>query len=1401
MDKFFKKIIIIFLVFSFSFLDIINLTGDLFRDINIVDNIWLAQLDDNVIDKFIPFEHVIDKLKISEAQAVANGDGKIFYSISANTTPRTRDYISSTNSFNAAVTTVAGGTALQSVVKASPVQDEFIAGYVNSAGTLQVMCYNGVTWTNEWSVSVGGTGTTRRFDISYETNSGDVVVLYSTNTGTTNELAYRTKPGASTCGAANWSAATNLDPIRTSGIVHWVKMAWDRRSTSNLITAIWADANADLSAMQWSGSAWGNEPASAIETALEIVSVAQDVESFDVEYESVSGDVMIVHGSGGTNGTNGAYYSTCVGGTSTCTWTLRTAMPSILDDATHIDISANPDADQILFGAMGNAGSDLSRGVWSGSAWTNTANADAAASTPGAGTRYVATGWLISGANTRGVLVYYDANSTNIGWFTLSGTTWTTQTDWTPSPVFNAQRYYSIEMDPFNKDRFVFMVNDSALDIHAKRLILSGTTFTWSNTTGGGPIEANTASATYKTYDFAYNRYIPAPSVTLTIGVTAGSKTANLNSGDVSQYANTTTCNGPAACSAFTLSISSGSDTVTSIKITETGTVNASSDLSNLALFYDTDGNYSNGVTGQYGATVGSFASEAATVSGSLAISAGTTYYFYVRTDVKSGTPTYPVGGQTINFQIAANADVGTSGAPTKTGAPVSLAGTTTVKPQITGYTNTTETGLNYSAACTNCGARIGPGSAYRQSINISGYGFGTDPGLGSRDTASNKVEVVGASINMLDDDGSANTNVSAWSNTSITVRTDTNITGDTDTDWGTDFGGAAALKVTAGGQAVPTNLNFYVFPQVTSLTVCNKAGFPAADNAREYSASDTACPNGLKDGEVILNGTRFGTNSTGGYVRILGCDAATCSGPTGSVTTTSWGNTAITAQVPTVIADNAYTGSLAMQQGSGSSNKTHTYTTTGFRVLPRIALNNPDNGITGDTVQITGNHLCQTGTCPTTPNRSTASDNVKFGSTQAVDGDFTSGGPCTGSGWGHAEICVKVPTATPSGSQPTIVKSNNYDSDDQAFNVNSPTPLDPTSLNQFKNSGLTQQIATGDTASSTPIYLTMIMEVTGISGGTLYPQIEYKPVGTSFSCSGGGACGSAVEGNGVAGPGPIDCSQTANNCAISISPADNVYHWQARVRHNKAGSDYYSNWVSYGGNPESATDVKIDVTAPIITSGPTANPGSNAATIDWNTSGEQSTTQVQYNKTGTFVNNCATNNDCSALDANFSYAHSVTLNNLDSGTLYYYRVRSKDAAGNEVISSVNSFTTSSVSQPAKTTQFHIWGKTGSVTGSSQASTTFSVFMPENATSTKSAFVEINGISLNNGTNNIQLQVNSQAAKTYVINSNETQFKILYKIDPANVNIDPTNNVFYITPSLDTYIVSAKIYVTYSYTP
>jgi len=448
---------------------------------------------------------------LTRASAIAQGDGLVFYGAGSNTTPQVRSY-ASTNSFGSAVGTVSGTQALVSVIKTSPTKQEAVAGYLDSSGNLQVMCYDGSTWSNEWTVAVGGTGTTRPFDIAYESNSGDVMVLYGNNgTG----LGYRTKPGSSGCGTANWASASTFTPARTSGTIQWVKLAWDKRGSSNLIAAIWADAASDLSSQIWSGSAWGNEYTSALETSLEVVAAAQDVEDFDVEYESSSGDLMVVWAiSTGANGTNGVRYSTCTGGTSSCTWSGKLTPATFADDATNLDISANPNTDEIVFASIGNGGNDMQAGYWSGSAWTNTADLDASAGTPLARTKLVATGWLINGSTTRSVIVYNDQSTTNIGYYTGNSGTFGTQSDFSPTPGFaNPQKMYDIQTDPFNKERLMFSLSDNNGDLFAKRLSMTATpAFSWTNADGSAALETTLGQATVGDFSFAYWGYIPSRS-------------------------------------------------------------------------------------------------------------------------------------------------------------------------------------------------------------------------------------------------------------------------------------------------------------------------------------------------------------------------------------------------------------------------------------------------------------------------------------------------------------------------------------------------------------------------------------------------------------------------------------------------------------------------------------------------------------------------------------------------------------------------------------------------------------------------------------------------------------------------------------------------------------------------
>lgn len=422
--------------------------------------------------------------------------------------PKFRTYNTTSNTFSAEGSVGTSTTGNKFIIRTSPTKREAIAGYYGPTGTLDVFCYNGSTWTKEWSVSIGGNGSRRRFDIAYETNTGDAVILYSRNLASTNEMGYRTKLGSTNCGSSSWSGESTLDSVRTSGVVQWIKLAWDRRTSSNLIAVQWADARSDLSAAIWNGSAWGNEPTSASETSLEVVTSAHDVEDFDLEYESVSGDLMMVWANAtGSNGANGVRYRTCTGGTATCTWSALAIPPTFVDDATNLDISANPNTDEIVFASVGNAGGDLQIGYWSGTAWTNTANADISCNVPVATTKMVSTGWLTSGATTRSIVVYGDQGSNLIDWFVGSAGVFTKQVDnaMTPAPS-NPNRTTNVQMNPVSKDQLMYTFSDSNNDLFAKRLVMSSSgVFTWTNADGVA-LETTLPQSVNDPYSFAFWR-------------------------------------------------------------------------------------------------------------------------------------------------------------------------------------------------------------------------------------------------------------------------------------------------------------------------------------------------------------------------------------------------------------------------------------------------------------------------------------------------------------------------------------------------------------------------------------------------------------------------------------------------------------------------------------------------------------------------------------------------------------------------------------------------------------------------------------------------------------------------------------------------------------------------------
>ncbi|MBA2480143.1 MAG: fibronectin type III domain-containing protein, partial [Planctomycetes bacterium] len=135
----------------------------------------------------------------------------------------------------------------------------------------------------------------------------------------------------------------------------------------------------------------------------------------------------------------------------------------------------------------------------------------------------------------------------------------------------------------------------------------------------------------------------------------------------------------------------------------------------------------------------------------------------------------------------------------------------------------------------------------------------------------------------------------------------------------------------------------------------------------------------------------------------------------------------------------------------------------------------------------------------------------------------------------------------------------------------------------------------------------------------------------------------------------------TAHAQGLSGLSASTLYHYRVR------SSDAAGN-LAISGDFTFTTATPADITAPIISS-VSANPGVTTATITWTTD-EAADSQVDYGISTAYGTSTATN-------ATLVTAHSQSLSGLTASTLYHYRVRSRDAAGNVITSGDFTFTTS----------------------------------------------------------------------------------------------------------------------------
>ena len=105
--------------------------------------------------------------------------------------------------------------------------------------------------------------------------------------------------------------------------------------------------------------------------------------------------------------------------------------------------------------------------------------------------------------------------------------------------------------------------------------------------------------------------------------------------------------------------------------------------------------------------------------------------------------------------------------------------------------------------------------------------------------------------------------------------------------------------------------------------------------------------------------------------------------------------------------------------------------------------------------------------------------------------------------------------------------------------------------------------------------------------------------------------------------------------------------------------------------------DAAADTTKPQIGGIAASGITTSAAAITWATD-EAATSQVEYGISTIY-------GQATAVDTGLVTAHQMDLTGLSAGTLYHYRVRSRDASGNESFSADQAFTTASAPAPSTT--------------------------------------------------------------------------------------------------------------------
>ncbi|MBI4016217.1 MAG: hypothetical protein HY363_00815 [Candidatus Aenigmarchaeota archaeon] len=169
-------------------------------------------------------------------------------------------------------------------------RNEFVYGFQDTGGDINLQVFNGTNWTNLLEVTLGLTNAnTRAFDIAVEDISGRVLIVYENTSTADNNIAYRLWNGT------GYSEERLIDGLSGGGAVQWVR-AVSRKGTNDVMI-VTLDGGSDYFAVLWNGTIQGAQNNTKIN--LSLVGNSITTLNLDFAWEAQSGEGVVVYGEAG----------------------------------------------------------------------------------------------------------------------------------------------------------------------------------------------------------------------------------------------------------------------------------------------------------------------------------------------------------------------------------------------------------------------------------------------------------------------------------------------------------------------------------------------------------------------------------------------------------------------------------------------------------------------------------------------------------------------------------------------------------------------------------------------------------------------------------------------------------------------------------------------------------------------------------------------------------------------------------------------------------------------------------------------------------------------------------------------------------------------------------------------